>query len=61
MSTRILECEQCFGTNLKDINPEVKETSQQNLVKVKTKCLDCDFEFEYSSKTKSGIRRKILY
>jgi RNase P subunit RPR2 len=61
MATKRLTCNKCESTNMKDVNPQVKDTANTPLVRVTAKCLDCGEEQKYMSATLSGKRRGILY
>ena len=61
MSTKITTCDKCKSTNIKELNPEMRDTSSSPLCKVECKCNDCGFTFSISTWTKSGKRRGILY
>jgi len=61
MSTVITRCPKCSSDNIKDINPELKRTSQTITVKITAICNECNTEFAYTSATEYGYKTGILY
>lgn len=61
MSTVITMCDKCKSTNIKEINPENRDTVDEYLCKIDCKCNDCGFTFTISSWTEYGQRRGVLY
>ncbi len=57
MSVKITTCDNCQSKDFTDINPEVRN-EQQILVTVKAKCNDCGHEFEYSTFSHLGRRKR---
>jgi RNase P subunit RPR2 len=61
MATEILACNKCGSTNMKDVNPQVKDTAHTPVVRVTADCLDCGNRQSYTSATLSGKKRGIRY
>jgi hypothetical protein len=58
---RITTCDKCNSQNIKELNPENRETSTKATCKIDCLCLDCDNTFTINSWTRSGRNRGILY
>lgn len=61
MATRITTCNKCNSKDIIEINPELKEIVKKIIVQIKAKCNNCGNEFEFSSATKFGMNKGILY
>ena len=61
MSTKITTCVKCKSKNIKELNPENRETVNKPLCKIDCICNYCGFAFTINSWTKYGKRRGILY
>lgn len=61
MSTKITTCDKCKSTNIKELNPENRETVNKPLCKIDCICNDCRFTFTISTWTKYGRSKSILY
>lgn len=59
--TIITTCPKCESDNIKELNPEVRETTRAPLCKIKCKCNDCGKKFKIDSWTSHGKSRGILY
>ena len=61
MSTKITTCDKCNSRNIKELNPENRETVKAPLCKIDCECNDCSAKFTISSWTKFGKRKGIRY
>lgn len=61
MSKRKTTCPKCESENIKERNPEVRETTKAPLCTIKCKCNECGKKFKIKSWTSSGRRSGILY
>lgn len=61
MSTKITTCSNCNSRNIKELNPDVRDTVKFPICKIKCICNDCETEFVISSWTQFGKRKGILY
>ena len=61
MSIRVTKCDKCKSTNIKELNPENRETINKPICEIDSVCIDCGFRFRIISWTNYGKRRGILY
>jgi transposase-like protein len=61
MSTVVTQCPKCTSSNIKELNPEVRQTTNSALCTVKCKCENCGKKCKIKSWTSRGRRMGILY
>jgi hypothetical protein len=61
MSSRVVDCPQCGGSDFKVLNPEVVDNVKAAIANVDAMCNICKAEFSYSAATTWGRQRGILY
>jgi hypothetical protein len=61
MATRITQCPLCKSCNIKELNPEIRETEGSPLCTINCSCNDCSATFTIQSWTRSGKNKGILY
>ena len=61
MATKITTCPECDSIDIKDINPELKESAKAILITILAECINCGWQFSYKSATNFGHKRGILY
>ena len=61
MSTKITKCSKCESRNIKEINPQSRETSRGALCTIAGECNDCGHRFNIKSWTQAGKRKGIRY
>ncbi len=61
MSTKITTCDKCKSRNIKEENPDSRDTDKTPLCKITCQCNDCGSRFAISSWTKTGRMRGIKY
>lgn len=61
MSTKITQCPGCNSYNIKELNPDVKETSKTILCIVMCECKECKLKFTKQSATDWGKRKGVRY
>ena len=61
MSVKIVTCDKCDSRNYKELNPEQRGIVKRNLCKIDCECLDCGHLFSFTSWTRHGKQKGILY
>jgi len=61
MSMTITTCEKCDSTDIKELNPEVRNTTQEVFCKINCVCNSCGHKFIETSWTEYGQRHGIWY
>lgn len=61
MSKEITKCNRCDSTNIKELNPEIRDVVKKPLCSINCECNDCGNLFSIKSWTKNGKRKGIRY